>query len=228
MTKKFIYVLTIISAILTLSGCAQQNKPDFKKAPVNLKDFLANINSDENGYENYESTEESVIVETITGNEDNPESDDDNKNLTNDFKNDYFSVKASDVWKIDYSDDYSCCYVFADPETDEESSVYVSIFFTYQGGSEYTELDEYVDIVKEINDADYKMIAEKESTFAGYKNKELFYEIYIDDTTQLYSRLMHIQTKEHLYPITIIYQNKEPAKHIQLAIDRLLEGLSIT
>ena len=52
MTKKFIYVLTIISAILTLSGCAQQNKPDFKKAPVNLKDFLANINSDENNYKN--------------------------------------------------------------------------------------------------------------------------------------------------------------------------------
>ncbi|MBE6879363.1 MAG: hypothetical protein E7490_00825 [Ruminococcaceae bacterium] len=224
MTKKFIYVLTIISAILTLSGCTQQNKPDFKKAPVNLKDFLANINSNEN----YEGTEDFEIVETVTGNEDVPVSDDGSQNPTNNFKNDYFSIKASDIWKIDYSDDYSCSYVFADPETDEESSVYVSIFFTYQGGSEYTELDEYVDIVKEVNDADYKMIAEKESTFAGYKNKELFYEIYIDDTTQLYSRLMHIQTKEHLYPITIIYQNKEPAKHIQLAIDRLLEGLSIT
>lgn len=169
-----------------------------------------------------------MVEETVTGNEDIPESDDSNETTTNYFKNDYFSVKASDVWKIDRSDNYSCSYVFADPETDEESSVYVSIFFTYQGGYEYTELDEYVDIVKEINDADYKMIDEKESTFAGYKNKELFYELYIDDTTQLYSHLMHIQTKEHLYPITIIYQNKEPAKHIKLAIDRLLEGLSIT
>ena len=224
MIKRFVYITTIISAILTLSGCMQHNKPDIEKAPGRLKDFLANINSDEN----YEGTEDFEIVETVTGNEDIPESDDDNQNPTNDFKNDYFSVKASDIWKIDYSDDYSCSYVFADPETDEESSVYVSIFFTYQGGSEYTELDEYVDIVKEINDADYKMIAEKESTYKGYKNKELFYELYIDDTTQLYSRLMHIQTKEHLYPITIIYQNKEPAKHIKLAIDRLLEGLSIT
>ncbi len=228
MKKIFIYVLTIISAILTLCGCAQQNKPDFEKAPGSLKDFLANINSDENGYENYESTEDFVIEGTVTGNEGNPDIDYNNGNLSNDFKCDYFSVKASDIWMLNYSDDYSCSYVFADPETDEECSVFVSFYFMYQAGSEYSPLDEYVDIVKEVNGEDHEMVAEKESTFAGYRNKELFYEIYSDDTTQLYSHLMHIQTKEHLYPITIIYQNKEPAKHIQLAIDRLLEGLSIT
>ncbi len=234
MTKRLTYILAIISAILTLSECAQKT-PDLNTAPDSLKDFIANINNSGTNINtnininininSNESSEDSVIVETVTKDETSPEVDNTSKSTT-DYMGDCFSAKASDVWKIDYSDNFSCSYAYAEPETDEEYSVFVTFFCTLQGGSEYISLDEYVDMVKEINDTDYKMISETESTFAGYKNKELLYMLY--EETQLFARLMHVQTEENLYSITIIYQNEEPAKHIQLSIDRLLEGLSIT